>query len=117
MMRLSSVIGTALLAAAAFLTQAAPAAVPGNIAAAVADSNRPDADSALDADRKPAETLAFAGVKSGESVGELISGGGYFTRLFSKAVGPKGHVYSWAPPRPADAPATPRRRCRISPRR
>ena len=106
MLRLSSVICGALLAAAAFLSPAAPAAVPANIAAAVADSNRPEADRALDADRKPAETLAFVGVKSGESVGELISGGGYFTRLLSKAVGPKGHVYSWAPARPADAPAT-----------
>jgi predicted methyltransferase len=106
MMRFSSVISTALLACAAMVGTAAPAAVPSNIAAAVADSNRPDADKQLDADRKPGETLAFAGVKSGESIAELISGGGYFTRVLAKAVGPKGHVYSWAPPRPADAPAT-----------
>ena len=44
-------------------------------------------------------------VKPGETVGELLPGGGYFTRLFSKSVGPKGHVYAWVPPRPANAPA------------
>jgi len=44
-------------------------------------------------------------VKPGEKVGELIPGGGYFTRLLSKAVGPKGHVYALVPERPANAPA------------
>ena len=81
------------------------AAVPGNIKAAVADSNRPAPDKERDANRKPAETLEFLGVKSGEKVAELLPGGGYFTRLFSKAVGPKGHVYALVPARPDNAPA------------
>lgn len=81
------------------------AAIPHNIAAAVADSNRPEADKKRDADRKPAETLAFLGVKPGEKVGELLPGGGYFTRLLSKAVGPKGHVYALVPERPANSRA------------
>jgi len=93
----------ASLSLAATCVQAA--GVPANIKAAVADSNRPDADKARDANRKPAETLEFLSVKSGEKVGELLPGGGYFTRLFSKAVGPKGHVYALVPERPADAPA------------
>jgi predicted methyltransferase len=80
------------------------AGIPANIKAALADSNRPDADKARDANRKPGETLAFLGVKPGEKVGELLPGGGYFTRIFSKAVGPKGHVYALVPERPADAP-------------
>ncbi len=67
---------------------------PGYIAAAVADSNRPDADKLRDANRKPAQTLEFLGVKPGEQVAELLPGGGYFTRIFSKAVGPSGHVYA-----------------------
>jgi predicted methyltransferase len=41
------------------------ASIPGNITAAVADSNRPDTDKKRDDNRKPAETLAFLGVKSG----------------------------------------------------
>src|ERR1700749_3700230 len=67
------------------------AAPPAYIKSAVADSGRPDADKPRDEHRKPAETLAFADVKSGEQIGELIPGGGYFSRIFSKAVGPKGH--------------------------
>jgi predicted methyltransferase len=81
------------------------ASAAANIAAAVADSNRPEADRQRDANRKPAETLEFAQVKRGESIAELIPGGGYFTRLFSKAVGGEGHMYAWVPPRPANAPA------------
>jgi predicted methyltransferase len=78
---------------------------PGYIAAAVADSNRPDADKLRDANRKPAQTLEFLGVKPGEQVAEILPGGGYFTRIFSKAVGPSGHVYALVPERPANAPA------------
>jgi predicted methyltransferase len=96
----SLLIGAALCASGA---HAAP--IPANIAAAVADSNRPDADKQRDADRKPAETLAFVGIKSGEKVAELLPGSGYFTRLFSSAVGPKGKVFAVVPPRPANASA------------
>jgi predicted methyltransferase len=67
------------------------------ISAAVADSGRPAADVARDAARKPAEMLAFAGLKPGEVVFEVLPGGGYFTRLISKTVGPSGHVYAGAP--------------------
>ena len=72
-------------------------AVPEAIAAAVADASRPAEDSARDADRKPAETLAFAGVKPGDKVADYAAGGGYFTRLFADVVGPGGHVYAMVP--------------------
>jgi predicted methyltransferase len=93
-----------LLAAAAVVALAAGTA-PGMaaekispaIAAAVADSARPAEDTARDANRKPAETLAFVGVRPGDRVADLIPGGGYFTRLFSVAVGPKGWVYAYVP--------------------
>jgi len=68
--------------------------VPAYIAAAVADPARPATDTARDAERKPAETIAFAGVKPGERVLELLPGGGYYTRILSKIVGPTGHVYA-----------------------
>jgi predicted methyltransferase len=83
----------------------AAAANPGYIAAAIADSGRPDADKLRDANRKPAQTLEFLGVKPGEQVAEILPGAGYFTRIFSKAVGPSGHVYALVPERPASAPA------------
>ncbi|THD80955.1 MAG: methyltransferase [Phenylobacterium sp.] len=96
-------------AAAAVLTAGvAAAATPAYIAAAVADKARPEADTKRDADRKPAAMLEFAGVKPGMTVVDLIPGGGYFTRLFSKAVGPKGTVYAvGGPPRPVTDPAKP----------
>lgn len=74
-----------------------------SITRAVADPARPEADRARDAERKPAESLAFAGVHPGEKVAELLPGGGYFTRLFSLVVGPKGKVYALTRPRPAQA--------------
>ena len=92
-------LALAVLAATAFAipAMAAKEAVPANIAAAVADSARPAADSDRDTNRKPAESLAFAGIKPANRVADLIPGTGYFTRLFSKAVGPKGYVYSYIP--------------------
>lgn len=65
-----------------------------SIAAAIADSSRPPEDVARDADRKPAATLDFAGVKPGDKVADYIANSGYFTRLLAGVVGPKGHVYS-----------------------
>ena len=101
MLRNLTVAASLLLLAAT----AAQAATPANIAAAVADPARPAADTQRDADRKPAAMLEFAGIKPGMSVADLIPGSGYFTRLFSAAVGPTGKVYAVATAKPADAPA------------
>lgn len=65
-------------------------------AAVLADPIRPPADTARDADRKPGELMRFAGVKSGLKIVELAPGGGYFTRILTGAVGPKGKVYAIA---------------------
>jgi predicted methyltransferase len=43
--------------------------------------------------------MAFSHVKRGDRVLELIPGSGYFTRLFSRIVGPGGRVYAiWPQP-------------------
>ncbi len=65
-----------------------------SIAKAVADSTRPADDRKFDAVRKPVQVLAFAGVKPGETVAEYLPGGGYYTRMLSDIVGPKGKVYA-----------------------
>jgi len=94
--------------AVSVVTGVAYAKPDANQMAAVADAGRPAADKARDADRKPAEMLEFAGVKQGQTVVDMIPGGGYFTRIFSKAVGPKGTVYAvGGPPRPVTDPAKP----------
>lgn len=72
-------------------------ASPADYAAALADPSRPAADRERDAARKPAEVLAFAQVRPGESVGDYVMGGGYFTRVLAAAVGPAGRVEAFQP--------------------
>jgi predicted methyltransferase len=92
MIRAASITLALLLAASA--AQAAPAPA---ITAAIADPSRPEADTKRDAERKPAEMLAFAGVKPGMVVVDMMPGGGYFTRLFSDVVGANGKVVDYVP--------------------
>lgn len=87
------VAGAALVAASA--TVAPAQTVTAKMKAAVADPARPAADTARDANRKPAEMLAFAGITPGKQVVDLLPGGGYFTRIFARAVEPGGHVYAY----------------------
>jgi len=82
---------------AACATPAPDQGSPEAIAAAIADTARPEADRARDEARRPAEMLAFAGVRPGMTVLDAVPGGGYFTRLFAKAVGPGGAVYAYVP--------------------
>ena len=99
----ASLIAAALLASCA--TTSAPDAPSANIyAAAVADSRRPAADVARDPLRKPAEIVAFAGVRRGDVVAEIAPGGGYYTRILAETVGPEGKVYALMPAFFADRP-------------
>ncbi|HEY1632614.1 MAG TPA: hypothetical protein VGF56_14960 [Rhizomicrobium sp.] len=75
------------------LLAAAPATADDAINAALADPGRAS-DASADARRHPAELAAFAQIKPGDTVVDLIPGSGYFTRIFSTLVGPKGHVYA-----------------------
>lgn len=95
-MRLSYALAAGVFAAGLSFA-AAQAAVPAYVSAAIADPGRPAADVKRDADRKPAEMLAFAGVKPGQKIADMVAGGGYFTRIFAKAVGPNGRVYALTP--------------------
>src|SRR3989338_2920765 len=61
--------------------------------ASLADPGRSDADKALDEARKPAEVLDFLGLEEGMTVLDIMSGGGWYTEVLSRAVGPNGKVY------------------------
>ncbi len=98
------------LAPTTHTSSASPASA---IAAALGDRRRPDADTARDQFRHPADILAFANVAAGQSIADVGPGGGYYTRLFAVAVGPQGHVYGID--RPNAAPDRPRAILAVAP--
>jgi predicted methyltransferase len=78
------------------------------IAALLASPDRSDADRTNDLRRKPAEMLAFIGVRPGMVALDISAGGGYTTELIARAVGPTGRVYGQSAPRnDARPPAQP----------
>jgi predicted methyltransferase len=70
----SWIIAAAL--ATALGSVAAVQATPSYVTAALGDAARPDKEKALDEERKPAEMIAFAGIKPGSRVMDLVPGGG-----------------------------------------
>lgn len=74
-----------------------PPLPPRAITQALVDWTRPLADRQRDATRHPAELLWFAGAAPGQKVADFIMGGGYWTRLLSDVVGPRGRVYAYQP--------------------
>lgn len=92
-MRSQLLAGLALAAMLAATGASAATAPTVNVAAVMAAPGRTDADKAQDGPRKAADVLGFVGVKAGDKVADIYPGGGYYTRLFSKAVGPTGKVY------------------------
>lgn len=93
-----------LLAAGPVLAAETPSSP---IAASIADPGRPDTDVKLDATRRPLDMVAFAGVAPGQTVMDIWPGGGYWTRIFSKVVGPMGKVYAYVPAEIADFKSDP----------
>jgi len=82
-----------------------PTLSPERIAGIVASPDRSAADRVNDVRRKPAEMLAFIGVKPGITALDVSAARGYTTELIARAVGPSGKVYGQNPPR--DAARTP----------
>jgi len=75
-----------------------PAADDGARLKAIVDApDRTPEDRALDAGRKPAETLAFLQLRPGMRVAELGAAAGYTTELLARAVAPDGVVYAQNP--------------------
>jgi len=84
-----------LVAAALLVLLSAPmqaADLPANIAAAVAAAERSDQDRERDLRDHPAELMTFAGIMPGMKIADVFGGGGYWTELMARAVGPGGHV-------------------------
>lgn len=75
-----------------------PALGVADYAPILADAGRPEADRADDAARKPAEVLAFAKIRPGDTILELEGGRGWYSDILSTAVGPTGKLYIQYPP-------------------
>lgn len=107
----ASIAISALLAACAGTTPpATPPSLPAERIAAIVDSpDRSPADRSNDIRRRPADMLAFIGVRPGMVALDVSAARGYTTELIARAVGPTGKVYGQNAPRDPGrmAPAQP----------
>ena len=86
-----------LLLAVPVAADAQTARVPAPIAAAVAAPTRTPANIARDRYRHPAATLAFFGVKPGDTVVEVWPGGGWYTEILAPLTRVGGAYYAAGP--------------------
>jgi predicted methyltransferase len=63
-----------------------------DVANALASPDRMEADRKNDALRRPDQVLEFFDIRPGMTVLDLFSGGGYYTEIVSRVVGPGGRV-------------------------
>lgn len=80
------------------LSEAAAAETAPDFASAVSAPGRDEADIKLDESRKPAEVLAYMGLETGDVVLDIFAGGGYYSEIMGRAVGPNGSVIAVSPP-------------------
>ncbi len=85
----------AAVEAVAVVEQTAAAAIDYTVF--VDTPERPEADILADVNRKPAEVLALFAPQPGDTILELEAGGGYFTEILSRTVGPDGKIYMQNP--------------------
>lgn len=78
-----------------------------DLPALISAGARPAADIGRDTSQKALPLLVFASVTDGQAVADFAPGGGYWTRLFSTVVGPRGRVYGLVPTTAAGRPAPP----------
>jgi predicted methyltransferase len=69
-------------------------ALPADFMTKLSADTRPAEDKARDGARRPYQVMELLGVKEGWTVVDIAAGGGWFTRVLSAAVGPKGKVLS-----------------------
>src|SRR5262249_59092406 len=94
-MRKPGMILKALLTLAALaIAPPAPAQTAPDYAAIVAAPERSDADKKLDANRAPAQWLAFIGAKPGMKILDVFAVYGWKAELLARAVSPGGKVYA-----------------------
>ncbi|HKL62661.1 MAG TPA: hypothetical protein VJ883_04790 [Woeseiaceae bacterium] len=68
------------------------AGAAGPVTRALAAEARPASDRERDPARKPGEVLTFFGIAPGMTVLDVFSGGGYYTEIAARVVGPGGRI-------------------------
>jgi predicted methyltransferase len=71
-----------------------PLLAQSSLSSILASSARPQENREADAGRHPAEVIEFFGIGAGDHVADLLTGGGYWTRILVPLVGPDGRVYA-----------------------
>jgi len=90
----SAVLLACLLACAAAM---AAGTVAERVGAQLDAEGRGPYDTLKDPGRKPVATMAFAGIETGMTVLDMVTGSGYNAEILSAAVGPQGLVYAQNP--------------------
>ncbi|MEE8078713.1 MAG: hypothetical protein V3T18_06925, partial [Pseudomonadales bacterium] len=84
---------TSVLAALVLLAPAGFADLKEAVEAAMASDIRTEAEKARDANRKPAETLAFFQMTEDMRVLELLPGGGWYTKILAPVLEDNGKLF------------------------
>ena len=96
-MRMWKLAALSLLLGSPLAAQTAAPPAAADVASAVASRDRTPDNVKLDESRKPAELLAFLGLKKDMQVLDMFGGNLYWAELVAPAVGQKGHVTIWQP--------------------
>lgn len=72
---------------------ATPRLTSAELEALLSHPARPAEDAARDEARMPGKIMAFTGIAKGQHILDLFAGGGWYSELFSHAVGSEGKVY------------------------
>lgn len=70
----------------------APSNTVADFAMAVSAPGRDAKDVELDSSRQPVSVLSFMGLEYGDKVADILAGGGYYSEIMGRAVGPEGSV-------------------------
>ena len=92
-MTMQKIVKASVLTALMVLAPAGFADLKEAVEAAMASDIRTEADKARDANRKPAETLAFFQLTEDMRVLELLPGGGWYTKILAPVLQDKGKLF------------------------
>lgn len=98
MIKWSDAATMAAIALLGFAPATAKAQAEPEPAAAKAPAPRSPVEQRLDASRRPAEVLAFFGLKQGDVAAEFLADGGYYAKVMAPIVGASGKVVAFNPP-------------------